>query len=181
MSVIVTPLAACVRRTIRSPTQVWEMPRRTRRLVAMPEPGTASWEVIPAGVFSGIWRLGTDQTCAAEANASGGTVTSPVQATALTARTAAVQPTTVVARIIVTCSELARIYSWTMDSAMVHAAGSDRPEGMAGAIASKHVTWDFARLMEGATGVKCSLRPWRDRRRARCEPGPSVFPDRRTP
>lgn len=41
---------------------------------------------------------------------------------------------------------------------MVHAAGSDRPEGMAGAVASKHVSWDFARLMEGATGVKCSLR-----------------------
>jgi isocitrate dehydrogenase len=25
-----------------------------------------------------------------------------------------------------------------------------------GAIASKHVTYDFARLMEGATEVKCS-------------------------
>ena len=29
-------------------------------------------------------------------------------------------------------------------------------EGMNGAIASKHVTYDFARLMEGATEVKCS-------------------------
>jgi isocitrate dehydrogenase len=28
--------------------------------------------------------------------------------------------------------------------------------GMEGAIASKHVTYDFARLMEGATETKCS-------------------------
>jgi isocitrate dehydrogenase len=28
--------------------------------------------------------------------------------------------------------------------------------GMDGAIGSKHVTYDFARLMEGATEVKCS-------------------------
>ena len=29
-------------------------------------------------------------------------------------------------------------------------------KGLSGAIASKHVTYDFARLMEGATEVKCS-------------------------
>jgi len=29
-------------------------------------------------------------------------------------------------------------------------------KGLAGAIASKRVTYDFARLMEGATEIKCS-------------------------
>ncbi len=29
-------------------------------------------------------------------------------------------------------------------------------KGMTGAIASKRVTYDFARLMEGATEIKCS-------------------------
>ena len=29
-------------------------------------------------------------------------------------------------------------------------------KGLNGAIASKHVTYDFARLMEGATEIKCS-------------------------
>jgi isocitrate dehydrogenase len=29
-------------------------------------------------------------------------------------------------------------------------------KGLRGAIASKHVTYDFARLMEGATQIKCS-------------------------
>lgn len=39
--------------------------------------------------------------------------------------------------------------NWTEASDLIH-------KGLAGAVASKHVTYDFARLMEGSTEVKCS-------------------------
>ncbi len=51
--------------------------------------------------------------------------------------------------VILSGAMMLRYLDWTAAADMIET-------GLAGAIASKHVTYDFARLMEGASAVKCS-------------------------
>ncbi|MDO9542212.1 MAG: isocitrate/isopropylmalate family dehydrogenase, partial [Kiritimatiellia bacterium] len=51
--------------------------------------------------------------------------------------------------MILSGAMLLRYLGWTKAADMIE-------NGLGGAIASKHVTYDFARLMDGATTVKCS-------------------------